>query len=145
MAPRRDKDSMSFRFDRYRVVPDTDRARVLLVQNDQNWALLHFAFTEDHFGIVEHVSRAALERLGLSVTVFRCLLDWVSALLPQAEARQVIGAFDLVRWALDRKPDRFAGCAAHAKHILERALCGTPWELDQEKWDSEQVTPWPRA
>ena len=136
---------MSFRFDCYLVVPDINHVRVLLDRDDQNWVLPHFACTEDHFGIVDHVSRTALERLGLSVTVFRCLLDWVSALLPQAEARQVIGAFDLVRWALDRKPDRFAGCAAHAKHILERALCGTPWELDQEKWDSEQVTPWPRA
>jgi len=34
--PRRDKDSMSFRFDCYLVVPDTDYARVLLVQDDQN-------------------------------------------------------------------------------------------------------------
>ena len=55
---------------------------MLLVQYDQNWALPHFAFTEDHFGTVDHVSRAALERLGLSVTVFHCLLDWGSSVAP---------------------------------------------------------------
>lgn len=71
--PRRDKDSMSFCFDRNLVVPVTDRARVLLVQDDQSWALPHFAFTEDHFGIVGHVNQAIQERLGLTVTVLRCL------------------------------------------------------------------------
>ena len=71
--PCHDKDSMSFRFDCYLVVPDADHARVLLDRDDQNWALPHFTFAEDHFGIVDHITRAALERLGLSLTVLRCL------------------------------------------------------------------------
>ncbi len=76
--------------------------------------------------------RAFLEGYGLSWEEF-------TALLPQVEAIQVIGAFDLVRWAIDRRPDRLAACAARAKRLMERVLSGTPWEADQEKWDSEQA------
>ena len=40
---------MSLGFDCYLIVPNTDRARVLLVQDNQDWALAHFAFTENRF------------------------------------------------------------------------------------------------
>ena len=61
---------MSFQFDCYLVVPDAARSRVLLVQDECGYKLPHFAFAEDHFGIVDHISRAAWERLGLSLRSF---------------------------------------------------------------------------
>ena len=64
---------MSFQFDCFLVIPHASRSRVLLVRDGLACMLPHFVFTEDHFGIVDHVNRAALERLGLSLTVRRCL------------------------------------------------------------------------
>lgn len=51
-------------------------------------------------------------------------------------ALQLIGAFDLVRWAIDRQPDRLVECAARAKRLLERTFNGTPWEADLESAQS---------
>ncbi len=72
-----------------------------------------------------HNVRSFLEGYALSWTEFK-------AMLPQVEALQLIGAFDLVRWAIARRPDRLVECAARAKRLLERTLYGTPWEADQE-------------
>jgi len=63
---------MSFPFDFYLVVPDSDRAQVLLGRNDLNWALCRFAFTKTT-SHVAHVSRALLERMELSIMALRCL------------------------------------------------------------------------
>ncbi len=90
------------------IVPHMDVAEILRWQDPEG----------------QHV-RSFLEGYGLSWTEFK-------ALLPQVEALQLIGAFDLVRWAIDRRPARVAECAARAKRLLERTLYGLPWEADHE-------------
>jgi hypothetical protein len=64
---------MSYRFNCFVVLPDPDRSRLLLIRDGSGWALPHIVFSESHFGVVEHVNRAVLERFGIPVTILRCL------------------------------------------------------------------------
>jgi serine/threonine protein kinase len=90
------------------IVPHIDLAEILRWQDPQG-----------------HNVRSFVEGYGLSWPKFK-------ALLPQVQALQLIRAFDLVRWAIDRRPDRLVECAARVKRLLERTLYSSPWHADLE-------------
>ena len=63
------------RFDYYIIVPHPRQPAVLMLPGEHGWSLPHFVSEEHHFGVIGHISKTVSSRLGLAVTVLRCVYD----------------------------------------------------------------------
>src|SRR5262249_4862088 len=63
------------RFDYYVIIPQPRQPAVLMLPGEHGWSLPHFVSEEHHFGVIGHIGKTVSMRLGLTVTVLRCVYD----------------------------------------------------------------------